>query len=112
MCPAVITGRTAEDVDRRMCEEAVAVSGVISEAMEEYRGLPVINGRKEVERLADIVERATEKQEEKREVQLTIDGREIPMVPFVKKTLENVVTGAVKALDGYEEGKEIVIRIK
>ena len=33
------------------------------------------------------------------------------MVPFVKKTLENVVTGAVKALDGYEEGQEIVIRI-
>ena len=33
------------------------------------------------------------------------------MVPFVQRTLQNVVIGAVKALDGYEEGKEIVIRI-
>ena len=29
----------------------------------------------------------------------------------MKKTLENVVIGAVKALDGYEEGEEIVIKI-
>jgi len=30
----------------------------------------------------------------------------------VQKTLKNVVVGAVKALDGYEEGKEITIKIK
>ena len=34
------------------------------------------------------------------------------MVPFVKETLKNVVIGAVKALDGFEEGKEISIRVK
>ena len=45
-------------------------------------------------------------------MQLTIDGEEIWMVPFVKKTLKNVVVGAVKALDGYEDGKEIIIKIK
>ena len=46
------------------------------------------------------------------DVQLTIDGEDICMVPFVKKTLKNVVVGAVKALDGYEDGKEIIIKIK
>lgn len=62
--------------------------------------------------MADMVEKETKKNEEELDVQLFIDGDEIGMVPFVQKTLKNVVTGAVKALDGYEEGKEIVIRIK
>lgn len=110
-CPAIITGRTEEDIDRRMCGEAIAISGVIAGEKREYRGLPVIDARKEVERLADMVEKATEKYQEDIEVQLLIDGKAIGMVPFVQKTIANVVIGAVKALDGYEDGKEIVIKI-
>ena len=110
-CPTVITGRTADDIDRRMCDEAVAVSGVIAETLREYRGLPVITARKEVDKLADLMEKKTKEQEKEADIQLIIDGKEIGMVPFVKRTLENVVIGAVKALDGYEEGKEIIIRI-
>lgn len=111
-CPTIITGRTADDIDKRMCDEAIAISGVIAGSMDEYRGLPVIDARKEVSRLADLIEKKTEQHKEDLDVQLTIDGEDIWMVPFVKKTLKNVVVGAVKALDGYEEGKEIVIRIK
>lgn len=62
--------------------------------------------------MADLIEKKTAKEKEEADVVLTIDGVEIPMVPFVKNTLKNVVIGAVKALDGYEEGKEIRIRIK
>ena len=60
-CPTIITGRTEDDIDRRMCGEAIAISGVIAGKKREYRGLPVIDARKEVERLADMVEKATEK---------------------------------------------------
>lgn len=80
--------------------------------MDEYRGLPVINGITEVEKLADIVGKNTEKMVENMEVELTIGGEDVWMVPFVKETIKNVVVGAVKALDGYEEGKEIVIKVK
>ena len=80
--------------------------------MSEYNGIPVVDATKEAGRLADMVEQKTKKNEEELDVQLFIDGDEIGMVPFVQKTLKNVVEGAVKALDGYEEGKEIVIRIK
>ena len=95
-----------------MCDEAFAFSGIISGEMSEYNGLPVVDAMKEAGRLADMVEQKTKKNEEELDVQLFIDGDEIGMVPFVQKTLKNVVEGAVKALDGYEEGKEIVIRIK
>lgn len=111
-CPTIITGRTEEDVEKRMCPEAVAVSGIIADSMTEYNGLPVINGITEVKKLADLVEKKTAAAEDELDVQLTIDGEDIWMVPFVKKTLKNVVVGAVKALDGYEDGKEIIIKIK
>lgn len=111
-CPTIITGRTTDDIDKRMCDEAFAFSGIISGEMREYNGLPVIDARKEAGRLADMVEEKTKKNSEDVNVELFIDGEEIGMVPFVQKTLKNVVEGAVKALDGYEEGKEIVIRIK
>lgn len=119
-CPTIITGRTTDDIDKRMCPEAIAVSGLIAgnpetgegKLMEEYNGLPVINGITEVAKLADIIGKNTEKMVEDMEVELTIGGEDVWMVPFVKETIKNVVVGAVKALDGYEEGKEIVIKVK
>lgn len=111
-CPTIITAKTTDDIEKKMCPEAIAVSGLISTELTEYKGLPVIDGTREVEKMADLVEKKTKKEEEEADVVLTIDGKEIFMVPFVKETVKNVVVGAVKALDGYEEGKEIHIKIK
>lgn len=113
-CPTILTGRTEEDIDKRYTSEAFAVSGLISNdiALKEYKDLPVINCVEEVGKMADLIEKKTKDVNEELDVSLQIDGEEIWMVPFVKKTLKNVVVGAVKALDGYEEGKEILIRIK
>lgn len=111
-CPTIITGRTIEDIDKKMCQEVIAISGIISGERSEYNGLPVIDGVKEVKKMADLAEKATEKQQKEIDVFLSINGQEIPMVPFVKETLKNVVIGAVKALDGFEEGQEIVIKVK
>lgn len=115
--PTIITAKTIEDIEGKMCPEAVAISGVISQEMldkgiTEYGDLPIINGMTQIKELADMAEKLTKEKETKLDVELTIDGEEIWMVPFVKETLKNVVVGAVKALDGYEEGKEIVIKIK
>lgn len=115
--PTIITAKKVNDIEEKKCPQAIAISGVISsqmaeEGVSEYAGLPVINGITEVEKMADMIEAATKEKETKLDVELTIDGEEIWMVPFVKETLKNVVVGAVKALDGYEEGKEIVIKIK
>ena len=115
--PTIITAKTVHDIEEKLSDDAIAVSGVISGEMAEqgimeYGGLPVINGIEEVEKLADLAEKATKDKETKLDVELTIGGEEIGMVPFVKETLKNVVIGAVKALDGYEEGREIVVKIK
>ena len=121
-CPTIITGKTEDDISKRMCAEAFAISGVISQGRKQepeqqdnktgYNGLPIINATTEVSELVDLIEKKTEDAVKDFDVELTIDGEDIWMVPFVKETIKNVVVGAVKALDGYEEGKEIVIRVK
>lgn len=123
-CPNIISGRTTDDLDKRMDENTIAFTGIIAgntnennggPALKEYKGMPVINGITEVEKMADLVEKKAKHQASATgdiDVELTIGGEEIFMVPFVKNTIKNVVVGAVMALDGYEEGKEIVIKIK
>ncbi len=46
-----------------------------------------------------------------KDVQVFIDGKAIPMVPFVKRLVRNVSTSVVKELDGYHENCEIEIKI-
>ena len=43
---------------------------------------------------------------------LSINGEDIPMVPFVKAMLRNIIIGTVKELKGYKENSEIIIKIK
>ena len=45
-------------------------------------------------------------------VQVLINGEELPMVPFVKSMVRSVSTAVIKELDGYTEGCEITIKIK
>lgn len=46
------------------------------------------------------------------DVQVLIDGVELPLVPFVKRLVKNVTTSVVKELDGYKEHGEIIIKIR
>lgn len=58
-CPVIITGRTIRELDEIYNERTIAVSGVISETLQEYKGLPVINGMTEIETLVDLIVRKT-----------------------------------------------------
>lgn len=45
-------------------------------------------------------------------IRLHVDGRDIPMVPFVQQILSNAVLGVVKELEGYQENKSIMIELR
>ncbi len=47
-----------------------------------------------------------------RTVELYFDGEQVPMMPFIEEILYNITKGLVSALKGYEEGQEVVIKIK
>lgn len=47
-----------------------------------------------------------------REVELVVDGRRIPLNPFVSKVVKNILVGMVSSFKGVENPGSIVIRIK
>lgn len=44
-------------------------------------------------------------------VKLSIDGKEIEMVPFVQNILVNTITAVIKELDGYSDDSKVEIKI-
>ena len=46
------------------------------------------------------------------DINLTVDGRDIRMAPFVQKILLNAVMGVVRELEGYRDGAEVEVRLK
>ncbi len=46
------------------------------------------------------------------DVDLRFSGETVPMVPFVKEVVENVICGLVKSLDGFDPDAEISIVLK
>ena len=145
-CPNIITGRTAGQLDDQINPLTIAAAGVISNEMDEYRGLPVINALTDIERMVDLIEEKTPDRMPNypedcctacgtgckglterilngtgdisqcilrgADVQVFINGEELPMVPFVKSIVRSVSTSVIKELDGYADNSEIVIKIK
>ena len=57
----IITGKTAEDLEKRRDACTIGFSGIISAEMTEYDGLPVIDATRDIIRLVDLIEkRSTE----------------------------------------------------
>ena len=44
--------------------------------------------------------------------ELYFDGEAVPLMPFIEEILYNITKGLVSPLKGYEEGKEVVVKIK
>lgn len=144
--PKIITAHSTAEVDERLDDSVFAISGVLANRLDHYRGLPVINAVTAAETLVDLIEArvprllpdfpadcctgcgldcrrllaAILRGERSRSdcvldraaVQLTVGGREIPMVPFVQEVLRRTVTGLISTLEGYREHAEIKITIR
>ncbi len=54
----------------------------------------------------------SENEKKEYEVELKFDGEDVYMMPFVEGMVRDVVLGLARNLKGYEEGKEVLIRIK
>lgn len=54
--PKIISAHNEEEVSERLDDLVFAISGKISNTMDEYKGIPVINSIENVERLVDLIE--------------------------------------------------------
>lgn len=55
--PKILCASSIEDVVKRMHPSVFVLSGVISNKISQYENLPVINARKDIEKLTDLVEK-------------------------------------------------------
>lgn len=46
------------------------------------------------------------------DIEITVDGKNIGLMPFVKEIMSNSIVGMVKALKGCENAEEITIKIR
>lgn len=54
--PKIVTAHTVEGIEDRLDETSFAISGRISNSLEDYKGIPVINSITNVEKLVDLIE--------------------------------------------------------
>lgn len=54
--PKIVCGQTIKELDERKNPSVFAFSGVISNELKEYRGLPVINSLKNIQEMVDLIE--------------------------------------------------------
>ena len=54
--PIIVTANTPSEVDARLDERVIAISGRISNDCEKYQGVPVINAMTNAQTLADLIE--------------------------------------------------------
>lgn len=114
--PKIVTASSVEAIEDRFDETVFAISGVISAGITEYKGLPAINALTHIEKLVDLIEEKSldslPDMLSKPGIHLKIGGKDITMVPFVQKTLQNTLEALVKELDGYNKDGDIAICIK
>ncbi|MCL4429446.1 MAG: hypothetical protein M1540_03075 [Candidatus Bathyarchaeota archaeon] len=60
--PKIVAAKTAEEAQNYLDNSTIALSGIITASEEEkkklYSKIPVVNSEKEIEKLADLVEKA------------------------------------------------------
>ncbi|MDR0531312.1 MAG: molybdopterin-guanine dinucleotide biosynthesis protein MobB [Oscillospiraceae bacterium] len=119
--PAVICAHSEAMLEQKWRANAVCVAGRAAGQLKEYRGAPAFNALTEAAALCDYLEARTPDYlacydpadpDVGAEIKLTIDGREIRMVPFVQKILRNAVLGVARELEGYREGAALELWTK
>ena len=105
----------------KLRDGAICISGRLGAEMKAYQGMPAFNVLEDAAALCDFLEASVPDYLEcydpadarpGADIALTIDSRDIRMVPFVQKILRNAVLGVVSELEGYSEGAEVAIRLK
>lgn len=54
--PGIISAHSEDEIDLRMRHNIFALVGKISKELSEYKGLPVLDGRKDIVKLVDLIE--------------------------------------------------------
>lgn len=54
--PKIITAHNTEEIEERLDETIIAISGIVSNHMDSYKGIPVINSETDIVKMVDLLE--------------------------------------------------------
>ncbi len=54
--PKIITAHNIEEIEARLDETVIAISGIVSNHMDSYKGIPVMNSKTDIVKLVDYIE--------------------------------------------------------
>ncbi len=74
-------------------------------------GVPCF-GLEDAPGIVDLIERTFLARKEEPRIHLRVNGKEIPLSPFVRKSLSGTVRGMVSSLKGCESPREVEIRVE
>lgn len=112
--PIILTATHEKEIDERLNDRVIAVSGVISNSITEYKGLPVINALTDITVLTDYIERNVPERmiDLPACIDFTINGAEPELSPGLKEMLKKTMTVMAKELNIDMKNVDIAITIK
>lgn len=116
--PKILCAHSKEEIDERLDNFVFCISGVVSNEIDRYGELPVVNAIREPDKLVSLIEErvpdslAGSEVEHSVGVELRIGGRVIPLMPFVQSIIGGALVGMVSELKGYRDGQDIEVKIK
>ena len=105
----------------KLRDTAICTAGRLGAEGNDFHELPAFNALEDAAALCDFLEASVpdylecydpNEPDPGVEITLTVDGKPIRMVPFVRNILRNAALGVVRELEGYQEGAEVEIRLK
>ncbi len=105
--PKVVTAKTKEDIEEalKLFKPIVAFAGLIASNEVAALRVPYVDVKAEPEKLTEIIDKRVAKivqkrRESKETISITVNGKTLPLNPYVQKVTRNVLFGIVSTLKG------------
>lgn len=120
--PRIVCARTEHDIEERVDDHVFLICGEVASELTSWRGIPVIDATSRAGEVVDMVESHVPENAGRKRVELeeagtyetvvSVNGEEIPMVPFVQDFIARTILGMLSSLRGYEPGREVRVEIR
>lgn len=120
--PKIVCARTEHDIEERVDEHTFLICGEVASAISSWRGIPVLDATSRIGEVVDMVESRVPEGSDRKMIDpaayhgfktaVYVDGKEIPMVPFVQDFVARTILGMLSSLRGYETGSEVRVEIR
>ena len=113
--PKIVTAEDEAGIELKLDQTCFAIAGRISGSIRSYKGLPVIDGTRDIERLVSLIEEKSADSNFETDsvaVEVKIGGKDLDVSPLLQKVLAERIHGILQELDGYMESGQVELCIR